>query len=149
MEQTKRIIEVGGVKLEIDTRYAKEINEYRVGDAVKVLVKSYGDNYNAYSGIIAGFHNFKERPSIAVAYLDVNYGGSDIKVVYINKDTKEIEICPLIDCEANIDKAESLVAFDREIAKKRMEIAEIENKKVYFLNNFGRFFSEGIVEEVK
>ena len=33
----KKIVEVNGIKLEVDMRYAKRIDEFRVGDTVKVL----------------------------------------------------------------------------------------------------------------
>jgi hypothetical protein len=46
-----RIVEVDGIKLEIDERTARTIESYKVGDPVKVLVKSYGDSYNIYPGV--------------------------------------------------------------------------------------------------
>ena len=38
--ENKRIIEVNGVKMEIDLRQAKVIDNYKVGDYVKVKVVS-------------------------------------------------------------------------------------------------------------
>lgn len=36
MEENKKIIEVNGIKMEIDLREAKIINNYKVGDSVKL-----------------------------------------------------------------------------------------------------------------
>jgi len=36
--ENKKIIEVNGVKLEVDLSSAKVIEEYRVGDVIKVLI---------------------------------------------------------------------------------------------------------------
>ena len=46
-EDQKRIIEVNGVKLEVDMRYARKIEELRVGSRVKVLIKNYS-RYSVY-----------------------------------------------------------------------------------------------------
>lgn len=42
------IIEINGVKLEIDLRHAKRIDNLRVGDTVKVLRKRYDDSYESF-----------------------------------------------------------------------------------------------------
>lgn len=39
MDDGKRIIEIDGVKIEVDLRTAKRIDTYRVGDNVKILNK--------------------------------------------------------------------------------------------------------------
>ena len=39
-DEQKRIVEIGGVKIEVDLRTAKRVDSYRVGDPVKVLTKS-------------------------------------------------------------------------------------------------------------
>jgi hypothetical protein len=36
MEENKRIVEIDGVKIEVDLRSAKRIDTFRVGDNVKV-----------------------------------------------------------------------------------------------------------------
>ena len=41
--EEKRIIEVNGIKMEVDLRNAKRIDQFKVGDSVKVLVKSYSE----------------------------------------------------------------------------------------------------------
>lgn len=54
MENGKTIIEVNGVKLEVDLRTARRIDEIRIGDRVKVLIKGYSD-YKVHAGTVIGF----------------------------------------------------------------------------------------------
>ena len=80
-EQEKTIIEVGGVKLEVDMRYARRVDTLRVGDRVKCLVKKYGNTHETYPGVVVGFEPFPSLPSIVVAYLDTSsYNGDTLKV---------------------------------------------------------------------
>ena len=65
-----KIVEISGIKLEIDERTARTVEQYKVGDRVRVLVKSYGDNYSIYPGVIAGFAAFTQLPSIELMYLE-------------------------------------------------------------------------------
>lgn len=139
MNEEKTIIEVNGIKLEVDLRTAKRIDQFKVGDKVKVLVKSYS-SYQSYPGIIAGLDNFKERPTIIVAYIDLQYSSCSLKFTYINKDSADVEICPANDVDLSVDKSDVLNKFDEEIRKKSLEIVEIENRKKYFIENFQRHF---------
>jgi hypothetical protein len=49
-EETKRVIEINGVKMEVDMRYAKRVDELRIGSRVKVLIKEYS-SYKIYLGV--------------------------------------------------------------------------------------------------
>ena len=62
--EEKRIIEIDGVKIEVDMRTAKRIDTFKVGDNVKVLCKS-GDDFKVRPGVIIDFCNFKEKPTIS------------------------------------------------------------------------------------
>ena len=79
----KRVVEINGVKMEVDLRSAttQEVNTYKVGDQVKVLIKDYS-SWKDYPGTIVGFDNFKQRPTIIIAYLE-RYN-SDIRFAYFN-----------------------------------------------------------------
>lgn len=140
-ETNKKIVEVNGIKMEIDMRFAREITEYRVGDRVKVLVKEYSD-YKSYPGMIVGFENFKERPSIVIVYLKMIYGDADLHFVFLNKDTKDIEVCPMTEDYISINKSSILEKMDKEIFKKQEEIKDLQMKREYFLNNFNKYFNE-------
>jgi len=145
MENTKKIIEINGVKLEVDMREAREISSYKVGDKVKLLVKEYS-SYQPYFGTIVGFDNFQNLPTITVAYLKTDYNGADIKFAYINakssdKDSNFVaEICPARDVDAVLEKGTIVEQFDKQILKAREQVNELERKKKFFLDNFGKYF---------
>lgn len=147
----KTIIEINGVKMEIDLRHAVRIDELRVGDRVKVLIKGYSD-YKVYPGTIIGFEPFQSLPTIIVAYLENGWNSVDVKFLYFNAQTKEHEIVKAIDDDGmDIDKAALLAAFDRDVAKHQREISAIEEKRAYFLQQFRAYWEpvskpEGEVE---
>lgn len=138
----KTIIEVNGVKMEVDLRNAKRIDTLQVGDRVKVLIKTYSD-YKVFAGTVIGFEPFKLLPTVIIAYLDIDYNSANIKFVYFNAQTKETEVVKAIDDDClDIDKASILQRFDREIEKKREEVADLEAKRNYFLSNFRAYWPE-------
>ena len=139
MTQTK-IIEINGVKMEIDLRNAKVIEHYKVGDSLKILTKDYGDNYKSHIGVIIGFDDFEKTPTIVIAYLDINYSSAEIKFIYFNGKTKDVEITTLNKWDIPLKKSDILNKFDSEIAKKEQELDEISQKKNVFENLFGKYF---------
>ena len=140
MEDTKRIIEINGVKIEVDLREAKQINSYKIGDSIKVLIKKYGDDYQSCPGVIVGFDDFKDLPTIIISYLLVEYNGSQVKFAYLTEKTKDIQICPLYRTEdVMIDKTRTIEILDKEIATKALELEDAKSKKKYFLENFKKF----------
>lgn len=139
--QEKHIIEIQGIKFEVDLRNAKIIDNYKIGDAVKVLCKKYS-TYESYPGIIIGFDNFKHKPTIIVAYLETDYSTAKIKTIYFNSATEEVEICPMSETGLAIDKQTAVDYFDREILKKEEELRDLKQQKQYFLNRFGMYFKD-------
>lgn len=138
---SKRIIEINGVKLEVDLRHAKRLDTFRVGDRVKLLKKNY-DSYTVHTGIIASFDEFVQRPSIVVAYISDGYSDAGLKFATINKDSKDYEICPAYEADVEFSKADILSQMDMAIEKARASMRDLEEKRRYFLANFGRFFSD-------
>ena len=67
--------------MEIDLRQAKVINNFKVGDTIKVLIKQYSE-YKSNVGMIVGFDEFQKLPTIVIAYLDIDYSAASIKFVY-------------------------------------------------------------------
>ena len=136
----KTVIEINGVKLEVDLRYARRVDTLRIGDRVKCLAKSYSA-WHTFAGIVVGFEPFPTLPTIVVAYLDTNYNSGTLKFASINAETKEFEIVPDLDANAlAVDKAHILNQFDREAAKKKQELEDIEAKRSFFLAHFGLYF---------
>lgn len=139
MESTKRIIEIGGVKMEIDLREAKVIENYKVGDYVKVLIKDYS-SYKSYIGNIIGFDNFENHPTIIIAYLKNEYSQATIDFIHYNSESKDIELTSLNEWDIPLTKSNVLELFNREITKKEQELKELKNKEQVFERLFGKFF---------
>lgn len=149
--EEKRIVEINGVKLELDYRTAqmKEVSSYKVGDVVKLLKKQYDDQYKVYTGIIVGFEPFQNLPTITIAYLKAGFNEAEIEFEYINSQTKEgIELSSAgNDKGLLLDKEKIVQRMGREIAKKQEEIEELEWQRKYFLENFGAAFDPKVAEE--
>lgn len=136
------IIEVNGVKLEVDLRSAKRIDELRIGSRVKCLTKDYS-GMKTCPGVVVGFEPFPSLPTIVVAYLDISYGSAGLKFKSFNSEVKDFEIVSDLDNNAlEIDREEALAYFDREIAKKDLELKEVTAKREFFLAHFGRYFQD-------
>lgn len=135
-----RIIEINGAKFEIDLRTAKQISQYRIGNKVKVLVKSYGSSYTCNHGVIVAIDAFNNLPSVTVCYITNDYSG-EIKFATINSQTTDYEIAPDID-DILIDKADILSRLDREITRKEAELEDLQRKRAYFLQRFGAYFEK-------
>lgn len=135
----KRIVEINGVKLEIDTRTARKVDQYRVGDKVKVLVKEYSDNYKTHHGVIVAFDDFTALPTITVCYVKDNYGSTSLEFVYINAKSKDVELAPCTD-EILITKADVMTRMQAEIDKKQAEVQDLQRKMEFFVKRFGVWF---------
>lgn len=137
----RRVIEINGVKLEVDMRYAKRVDELRVGSKVRVLIKSYGESYNTYTGVIIGFEEFQKLPTIVVAYLESSWQSADIKFVNYNSNTEGVEIVSSVNDETDLNRADAIGAFEREITKKERELADLREKRNYFEQKFGMYWN--------
>jgi hypothetical protein len=135
----KRIIEINGSKFEIESAELLSISSLKVGDCVKLLKKEYSD-YRSYPAIVVGFDPFKNLPTIIVAYLVIDYASATLKFAYINAESKDVEVCHIDEHDMAFDKSSVISQFDREIEKKKLEMQDIENKKKYFLTQFGKYF---------
>lgn len=141
-EKQTTIIEVNGVKLEVDLRSAKRIDQLVIGTRVKCLVKGYGGDFATYPGVIVGFDPFPSKPTMNVAYLDSSYGGG-LKFKAFNADTKDFEVVADLDNNSlEIDRDDVLRRMDREIEAKRLEVEKLEQARTYFLAHFGRYFAD-------
>ena len=138
MSEEKRVIEVNGVKLEVDMRYARRIDEFRVGDTVKVLDKR-NDKNEMRTGVITDFANFKELPTIMVAVYKSGdwWSAPTIEFIPYNSDTKDIEIVGVSQEEIMVSHETIVNKFDDEIAKKRDELNDLIVKRDTFVKYFG------------
>ena len=147
MNKETTIIELNGVKLEVDLRTAKRVDTLRVGDRVRLLEKStYNSEVKIHHGIVAGFEPFPSAPTIIVAYLKQAYREASIEFVYLNtasEDTKQWEIVPSIDGDLPVNKEDVVSSINRNIETKLAEIQDLERKRDYFLREFGKYFQSG------
>lgn len=142
------VIEINGVKLEVDLRTAKRIDNIKVGSRVKVLKKLY-DGYKVEHGVVIGFEPFEKPPTIIIATMELNYNEAKIAFVYYNGQTKDTEVVVSNDDDKmSIDKEEVCRFIEKEIAKKQSEITELENRQKYFLAQFASYWAPAVQEEV-
>lgn len=128
----KRIVEIAGVKMEVDLRTAKTVEAYKVGDSVRVLVKGYGESYTAHSGIIVAFDDFQKLPTIVVAYVNTSYSEEPVKIVHINSKSEGHEIAPATDRERLLDEVRVRELLDRAIIAAENKLADVRAQQAYF-----------------
>ena len=138
MSEEKRVIEINGVKLEVDLRNERRIDAFRVGDNVKVLDTMSGKN-EVRSGVITDFANFKDLPTIIVAVYKAGdcWTKPTIEFIYFNSDTEGIEIVGVSAEEIIVSKDTIVQRFDDEIIKKRDELHDLIGKRDTFVKYFG------------
>lgn len=142
MSSQTTIIEVNGVKLEVDLRSAKRIDTLRVGDRVKCLVTIFNNEMNVYPGVVIGFEPFDSLPTIVVAYLLTNYNGVDLVFKSFNSRTKDFEIVADIDNNTlEVNKENILDRMTREEEKLESQLRELQQKRGFFLKNFSKYFA--------
>ncbi len=149
-DENTKIIEINGVKMEIDLRHAKCIDHFRVGDRVKVLKKEYS-SYSVHHGVIIGFEPFENLPTMIVCYAQISYSEAEIKFLYFNAETKDIEIVACIDDDQSaLDKSDFVKQVDKKIMKLESDIQDLKYKRQYFLEKFQTYWvpAPDAVEEV-
>lgn len=139
MDENKRIIEINGVRLEVDLRSARRIDEFRVGDSVKVLDNRSGKN-EMKAGVITDFANFKEIPTLIVAVYKAGdyWSKPSIEFITFNSETECVEIVGVSAEEIIVSRETVVQKFDDEIAKKRDELNDLIIKRDTFVKYFGR-----------
>lgn len=135
------IIEINGVKMEVDLRTAKRVDNIKIGDRVKVLKKTY-DSHEVYTGIVVGFEPFAKLPTIIVAYAESSWSATSIKFLHYNSATKDSEIVVSNNADFDDDRERIVAGFQRDIEKKRAEISALEEQLKYFQTNFGAYWSK-------
>ena len=149
MTNETTIVEINGVKLEVDLRHAKIVHEnIKIGSKVKLLEKGSYSGPIVYPGVVVGFENFASLPTIIVAYVKQGWSEGGVLFAYINSSAKAIEkweMVPAHDDDLPIHKADLLKQFQREIDKAQAQIAEVESKRAYFLEHFSEYFRDGLI----
>jgi hypothetical protein len=143
-EENKRIVEIDGVKLEVDLRSAKVIDHYKIGDPVRVLHPSSQYSKNSIkAGVIVGFCEFEKNPAIEILELDENYNGVGFSLVTIvSGEENPIQIAPYDRYSGLVSQSDIVTRFDRKIQEKELELADLKLKKDYFINDFAKAFQQ-------
>ena len=134
----KRIVEIDGVKIEVDLRTAKRVDSYKVGDNVKILERESSD-YKVKPGIIVDFAEFNELPTIVIAVFEEGsyYSRPSIKFINYNAKTSEkIEMVPASEDEIKVSRDSVIEMFEREISKRKNELLDLQNQLDYFMEKF-------------
>lgn len=144
-----QIVEIDGIKMEIDLRTAKRVEGFRVGSRVKLMVKNDYSGPKIHTGTIVAFEPFESLPTIVVSYIDGSYNANDpLPLAYINEKTRDkYEMIADIDEAPMVDKADVLNALDRKIEEARAKLHDLEHKRNYFLTKFGTFYGEVTAHE--
>jgi hypothetical protein len=133
-------IEINGVKMQVDLRHARRIEEMRVGDRVRVLTKTYS-GHEVNNGVIIGFEPFPSLPTIVIAYMQIDYKGADLKFLHWNANTKDVEVVKPVDDDCDIKREDVLGYFDRERAKLDRQIEDLAARRTYFLDKFRTYWA--------
>ncbi|HEX5422626.1 MAG TPA: hypothetical protein VFW94_03695 [Candidatus Acidoferrales bacterium] len=145
MNAETTIVEINGVKLEVDLRKARVIHDnIKVGSRVKLLEKSAYGGPEVFAGIVAAFEPFESLPTIVVAYVKNAYGETNfVNFAYINasdKSKEKWEMVPSQDDDMPIARENIMAGFEREIQKREQEILGLQTRRDYFVRNFGEYF---------
>jgi hypothetical protein len=143
METERTIVEINGVKMEVDLRHARIVHEnIKVGSKVKLLSKNDYSGPQVYAGVVVGFEPFESLPTIIVAYVKDGYNDSGLYFAHVNaKSADKYDLVPSLDDELPIKKEDVLAQFDRKIDKARAELETAEAQRDYFLRHFNRYFA--------
>jgi len=142
------IVTINGVDIEVPDA-APKTTPLRVGDPVKLLVKSQYSEPQVCAGVVAAFEMFQSLPTIAVAYLEGSYTPS-LKFAHINtKSVDKFELVHGLDrALLTIDKGRIEQCLADEVEKKQRELDEAKAKQRYFLERFGLYFTRELEAEL-
>lgn len=144
-------IEINGVKMEVDLRHARRVEELRIGSRVKVLDSRGYSGPEVRPGIIVGFEPFKELPTIVIAYIKAGFSGDvGLETISYNAQTEKVEIVASVDDDFSVSKHEVLGWFRREHQKLEEKRRELVAKEEFFLERFKNYWrDEPLVEALQ
>lgn len=141
MSEDSKIIEINGVKFEVDARTAtlRQLSTVQIGAKVKVL-----KDERVLYGTVIGFEPFAENPVVVICYIDSQYYSStpDFKFLYFSSKSKEQIVISSEDDDHGIERDDVVMKIEKEIAKKETEIKDLEDKKRYFLTKFKQYWKQ-------
>ena len=137
--ESKRIVEIKGIKMEVDYREgtAVKVESFKVGSKVKLLTKGYSD-YTVRPGVIIGFDEFKALPTIKVLVVNDGYAGG-VEFVSFNEGLKDAELISADDDEELLAKKDAVVEqLTRAVASKTLELDAAKESLRIFERYYGK-----------
>lgn len=138
--EDKRTVEINGIQFEVDMRTATRVDQFKVGDNIKVLNKN--SRNEIMDGVIVDFLNFKNLPTIQVAYFNNGLFDATIRFININEENDDYEILPSNPHELKFEKNKVVEKIKNEIDKKQGEADELQNKLDWFEKFYGKYFEK-------
>lgn len=125
MDENTRIVEINGIKVEVDLRTAKRVDQFKIGNPVKVLRKRYGDTYEVLPGAIVGFAEFSVLPTIEI--VTISHSG-EVEFIAFNEKSQDIELAPMNRYEMAFDQSAIESSLVRNVEKAQSAVREAETK---------------------
>lgn len=142
------VITINGVNIEVPEQAQASAEPLRVGDPVKLLVKAQYIEPKVCAGVVAGFELFQTMPTITIAYVDpASYTNSGVLMfAHLNaKSADKYELVHGLDrALLDIDQGRIQQLLQNDIATKRRELDEAEQRLRFFNERFGAYFSRAL-----
>ena len=146
------VITINGVDIEVPEQAQTPAEPLRVGDPVKLLVKSQYGEPKVCAGVVAGFELFQTMPTITIAYVDPSsYSGTGaLTFAHLNeKSADKYELVHGLDrALLDIDQGRIQQLLQNDIAKKQQELDEAKQRLRFFNERFGAYFSRALEAEL-
>ena len=141
MDDHFKVVEINGVKMEVDLRTARVIENYKVGDSVKLLKKRY-DSYEVLPAAIIGFTEFQKLPTIELIALKRD---GDVEFFTFNAETKDTEIAPFNRYEAVFEREEIMDKLTQRVNQAEEALRVARTKREAFQTFFAKVFKNEMV----
>lgn len=145
------IVTINGVDIDVPDSAIKPSNHaLKIGDPVKLLVKSQYSEPTVCAGVVAGFEMFQSLPTISIAYIGGTTYTPEMRFAHINtKSADKYELVHGLDRQIlEIDKSRIEQLLADEVEKKRREMDEAMAKQRFFTERFTAYFTKALAEEL-
>lgn len=140
-EVKNKTVEVNEAMVKIGLKKEEVVNNYKVGNYIKLLIKDVFDFEN-YPGRIVGIYYSNDEPIIVVAYLKQPFDRFNIGYIEISLSSEDVKIAPLNDWDFPIEWLSRLKRFKIEILSKEQEVTEMKSNVKRFEQIFDEYFED-------
>lgn len=145
------IVNINGVDIDVpDSAIKPSTSALKIGDPVKLLVKSQYSEPQVCAGVVVGFEMFQSLPTISVAYLGGGSFSPTFAFAHINtKSADKYELVHGLDRQIlQIDRSRIEQVLAEDVEKKRRELDESLSKQRFFNERFAAYFTKALVQEL-